>query len=210
MEGRGDGKHLANNLMKVSYLLTLLLFAGCAAQPYEKKYPALHEVRTATRDPFFIMAELEGFRIEMTPRRVYQVMRERGYQEDRFSDQTIEDIIVSQSRYDLLSLRSSNGKRVTLSFCFKRLKDIAVSYDVATEEYDLYVQRDSHRLENKLKLVKDEVAEDRVRKLFVYEPNRFSHWSISYATDHTILETLSRSERVSDRLMCLRRELDSF
>ena len=65
-------------------------------------------------------AMLEGFRIEITPRRVRQIMMERGYKENQYSTETIEDIIVNRSENNLLALYSKDGRKsFTLEFCFK-------------------------------------------------------------------------------------------
>ena len=190
-------------------LTVLLLIAGCVPhQTWEEKYPALAELRKGTRDSMFMMAELEGFRLDMTPRRVMQVMMKRGYKESDLSNKTIEDIIEGQAEHDLLSLESEDGKKgFTLEFCFKRLNEIYVYYDIPTDQYDSYVKNDALRLKNKLQLTENENTDQRVCRRFTYNPNKWSYWAISYYTDFSILKKLHRSERILDDLNCSRRSI---
>jgi len=190
--------------------------SGCASNGVFDR--ARKTLRTLP-DPYILVAQIGGFRTQMSPRKVAQIVLRDGLHESDFNSVTLEDIIrtndIKPFEGGLILKKKSNNilavygsKSISLYFCNGKVQSISENSWILKSDLTHFKNRDK-RMFPKMKF--DEKKENKKHIILGgrYQPGKYSLALVYYLDrgfTHKGKVIYERSIDVLDGLTCLKED----
>ena len=193
------------------------LLSGCVNTYQSKSEKWANKVLTTSPDSSILMANINGFMLRISPRKVKNIIDDGKWKESTYNTITIDDLIVkidqninktmgiNFTKGDASPLNLIDDQNVNLEFCYGKVSKIDYKSYILQKDLNKYISHEKKRFQN---IKFNPIRNDAISIAGDYKPMNSMSVHISYVKrKYFNSPILERNISLYDRLRCLKKEL---